>query len=251
MICFQVVLKSSNPALWILSLMDHQHDSEQHLASLVGKRVSCSQHSFRHNRKSFCEVICLVMAVTGGHVMVSYRLRLMIPALMVLALIVFTNYLLIFFSCIGLRTHGSWLKQHHPRELLCIIVLVCVEHVGFALTIGSHHFIFFSKWVYHLIFRVFKCTVSIQKRAGKLDAVQIHLLFKCHMCTSGSKWDRHLCNMDNHCHTAKLHCCVEFGISFPNKCRYGFFKHTSVGSNYLVISIIYLLLQILTNGSMT
>ncbi|XP_051734852.1 uncharacterized protein si:dkey-29d8.3 [Ctenopharyngodon idella] len=56
--------------------------------------------------------------------LVLWDRELMIPALIVLALIAFTNYLLIFFSCIGLRTHGAWLKQHHPKELLCIIVLV-------------------------------------------------------------------------------------------------------------------------------
>ncbi|XP_012683319.2 uncharacterized protein si:dkey-29d8.3 [Clupea harengus] len=48
----------------------------------------------------------------------------MVPALIVLALIVFTNYLLIFFSCRGLSAHGSWLSQHHPKDLWCIRVLV-------------------------------------------------------------------------------------------------------------------------------
>lgn len=56
--------------------------------------------------------------------LVLWERELMIPALMVLALIAFTNYLLIFFSCVGLRTHGSWLKQHHQKDLFCIIVLV-------------------------------------------------------------------------------------------------------------------------------
>ncbi|XP_067309945.1 uncharacterized protein si:dkey-29d8.3 isoform X2 [Pseudorasbora parva] len=56
--------------------------------------------------------------------LVMWERELMIPALMVLALIAFTNYLLVFFSCIGLRTHGSWLKQHHQKDLFCIIVLV-------------------------------------------------------------------------------------------------------------------------------
>lgn len=93
--------------------------------------------------------------------------------------------------------------------------------------------------------------INSNKRAGKLGAVQIHLLFKCYMCTSGSKWYCHLCNMDNHCHTAQLHCCVEYRISFHNKCCYSFFMHTSFGSNYMVIIIIHFLLQIITNGSMT
>ncbi|KAK2868689.1 hypothetical protein Q7C36_000560 [Tachysurus vachellii] len=50
--------------------------------------------------------------------------ELMIPALICLALIAFTSYLLIFFSCVGLRAHGAWLKQNHPTDLCCIYVLV-------------------------------------------------------------------------------------------------------------------------------
>ncbi|KAF7692819.1 uncharacterized protein si:dkey-29d8.3 [Silurus meridionalis] len=50
--------------------------------------------------------------------------ELMIPALICLALIAFTSYLLIFFSCVGLRTHGAWLKHNHPVDLCCIYVLV-------------------------------------------------------------------------------------------------------------------------------
>ncbi|KAI5611203.1 hypothetical protein C0J50_11872, partial [Silurus asotus] len=52
--------------------------------------------------------------------------ELMIPALICLALIAFTSYLLIFFSCVGLRTHGAWLKHNHPVDLCCIYVLVGV-----------------------------------------------------------------------------------------------------------------------------
>ncbi|XP_076149566.1 uncharacterized protein LOC143133659 [Alosa pseudoharengus] len=48
----------------------------------------------------------------------------MSPALIVLALIAFSNYLMIFFSCRGLSAHGSWLSQHHPKDLWCIRVLV-------------------------------------------------------------------------------------------------------------------------------
>ncbi|KAI4874020.1 hypothetical protein NFI96_029909, partial [Prochilodus magdalenae] len=48
----------------------------------------------------------------------------MVPALIVLALIAFTNYLIIFFSCVGLKAHGAWLKQNHPADLWCIRVLV-------------------------------------------------------------------------------------------------------------------------------
>lgn len=56
--------------------------------------------------------------------LVLWDRELMIPALIVLALIAFTNYLLIYFSCVGLRAHGSWLKQHHPKDLFFIVVLV-------------------------------------------------------------------------------------------------------------------------------
>ncbi|KTG34099.1 hypothetical protein cypCar_00005298 [Cyprinus carpio] len=52
------------------------------------------------------------------------RTRLMIPAQIVLALIAFTNYLMIFYSCLGLWAHGSWLKQQHPKDLFCIIALI-------------------------------------------------------------------------------------------------------------------------------
>ncbi|TSO05372.1 hypothetical protein Baya_9495 [Bagarius yarrelli] len=50
--------------------------------------------------------------------------ELMIPALICLALIAFTSYLLIYFSCVGLRAHGAWIKQNHPTELCWIYVLV-------------------------------------------------------------------------------------------------------------------------------
>uniref|UniRef100_A0A8C2D806 Saposin B-type domain-containing protein n=1 Tax=Cyprinus carpio TaxID=7962 RepID=A0A8C2D806_CYPCA len=39
----QIVLKSSNPALGILSLMYHQHDSEQYLADGMPKQQSSSE----------------------------------------------------------------------------------------------------------------------------------------------------------------------------------------------------------------
>ncbi|KAG9278455.1 hypothetical protein AMEX_G6331 [Astyanax mexicanus] len=50
--------------------------------------------------------------------------ELMIPALVVLALIAFTNYFIIYFSCVGLQAHGARLKQNHPADLCCIRVLV-------------------------------------------------------------------------------------------------------------------------------
>ncbi|KAL2097390.1 hypothetical protein ACEWY4_006597 [Coilia grayii] len=48
----------------------------------------------------------------------------MVSALVILALIAFSNYLLIFFSCCGLAAHGSWLQQHYPKDLWCIRILV-------------------------------------------------------------------------------------------------------------------------------
>ncbi|XP_062843930.1 uncharacterized protein si:dkey-29d8.3 [Trichomycterus rosablanca] len=50
--------------------------------------------------------------------------QLMIAALIILALIAFTNYLTIFFSCVGLKKHGAWLKHNHPKDLYCINILV-------------------------------------------------------------------------------------------------------------------------------
>ncbi|XP_051984766.1 uncharacterized protein si:dkey-29d8.3 [Xyrauchen texanus] len=66
----------------------------------------------------------IVNMILNSTWLVLWDRELMIPALIVLALIAFTNYLLILFSCIGLRAHGSWLKQNHPKDLVCIIVLV-------------------------------------------------------------------------------------------------------------------------------
>ncbi|TRY53830.1 hypothetical protein DNTS_002788 [Danionella cerebrum] len=56
--------------------------------------------------------------------LVLWDRELMVAAMIVLALIAFTNFLMIYFSCVGLDAHGSWLKQNHPKEHLCIIVLV-------------------------------------------------------------------------------------------------------------------------------
>lgn len=49
---------------------------------------------------------------------------LMVRALIVLALIAISNYLLIFFSCRGLSAHGNWLHQHHLKDLWGIRVLI-------------------------------------------------------------------------------------------------------------------------------
>lgn len=50
--------------------------------------------------------------------------ELMIPALICLSLIAVTNYLMILFSCLGLRDHGAWLRHNHPIDLSIIQILV-------------------------------------------------------------------------------------------------------------------------------
>ncbi|TRY91978.1 hypothetical protein DNTS_014577 [Danionella cerebrum] len=50
--------------------------------------------------------------------------EVMIAALVFLALIAFTNYLLIIFSCHGLKQHGAWLNKYHKADLWCIRILV-------------------------------------------------------------------------------------------------------------------------------
>ncbi|KAJ8418737.1 hypothetical protein AAFF_G00002360 [Aldrovandia affinis] len=49
---------------------------------------------------------------------------MMIPGLIVLALVAFTNYLMVFFSCYGLHTYGAWLNKYHRVDLWCLRVLV-------------------------------------------------------------------------------------------------------------------------------
>ncbi|KAL7840780.1 hypothetical protein AOLI_G00261030 [Acnodon oligacanthus] len=50
--------------------------------------------------------------------------QMMIAALIMLALIAFTNYLTIFFSCYGLKEYGAWLNKYHTKDLWCIRLLV-------------------------------------------------------------------------------------------------------------------------------
>lgn len=50
--------------------------------------------------------------------------RVMIAALIFLALIAFTNYLMIFLSCYGLKNYGAWLNKNHKVDLWCIRILV-------------------------------------------------------------------------------------------------------------------------------
>ncbi|XP_057178210.1 uncharacterized protein si:ch211-161h7.5 isoform X2 [Triplophysa rosa] len=50
--------------------------------------------------------------------------RVMIAAVIFLALIAFTNYLTIFLSCHGLKEYGAWLNKYHKVDLWCIRILV-------------------------------------------------------------------------------------------------------------------------------
>ncbi|XP_077100763.1 uncharacterized protein LOC143751869 [Siphateles boraxobius] len=48
----------------------------------------------------------------------------MIAGFVFLALIAFTNYLLIIFACHALKQYGSWLNKYHKVDLWCIRILV-------------------------------------------------------------------------------------------------------------------------------
>ncbi|MCI4391561.1 hypothetical protein PGIGA_G00135850 [Pangasianodon gigas] len=50
--------------------------------------------------------------------------EVMIAALIMLALVAFTNYTMIFFSCHGLKEYGEWLNKYHNKDLWCIRILV-------------------------------------------------------------------------------------------------------------------------------
>ncbi|KAF5903615.1 uncharacterized protein DAT39_006696 [Clarias magur] len=49
---------------------------------------------------------------------------LTIAALISLASVAFTNYIMIIFSCRGLKGHGAWLIKYHNKDLWCICILV-------------------------------------------------------------------------------------------------------------------------------
>ncbi|XP_062377580.1 uncharacterized protein LOC134066305 isoform X2 [Sardina pilchardus] len=48
----------------------------------------------------------------------------MIAALVIIALVALTNYIMIFFSCHGLKIYGAWLNKYHKRDLWLIRILV-------------------------------------------------------------------------------------------------------------------------------
>ncbi|XP_017308183.1 uncharacterized protein si:ch211-161h7.5 [Ictalurus punctatus] len=50
--------------------------------------------------------------------------EVMIAALIMLAFVAFTNYMMIFFSCRGLKEYGAWLNKYHNKDLWCIRILV-------------------------------------------------------------------------------------------------------------------------------
>lgn len=86
-------------------------------------------------------------------------------ALAFLILIALTNYIMIFFSCHGLHTYGSWLKKYHKVDL----------------------------WLHHVL-------VSKRSMQVYLHILVLSLLSSTSaMCLTGAEWYRHIRNMDNHC----------------------------------------------------
>lgn len=54
----------------------------------------------------------------------------MIAALIMLAFVAFTNYMMIFFSCRGLKEYGAWLNKYHNKDLWCIRILVKYSEIA-------------------------------------------------------------------------------------------------------------------------
>lgn len=54
----------------------------------------------------------------------------MIAALIMLAFVAFTNYMMIFFSCHGLKEYGAWLNKYHNKDLWCIRILVKYSEIA-------------------------------------------------------------------------------------------------------------------------
>lgn len=50
--------------------------------------------------------------------------RLLLAALIISGLMVLTDYMILFFSCQGLKIYGAWLRKHHNVDLWLIRVLV-------------------------------------------------------------------------------------------------------------------------------
>ena len=50
--------------------------------------------------------------------------RMLLPSFIISALMSLTDYLLLFFSCQGLKVYGAWLQKHSPADLWFLRVLV-------------------------------------------------------------------------------------------------------------------------------
>lgn len=100
----------------------------------------------------------------------------MIAAFVVLALVAFTNYALIFFSCHGLKDYGAWLNKYHKVDLWLVRVMVSQGEL-----------------------LVFHCIVGIGSVVSRLKLLCSIVL--------GSEWHRHLHDMDNNCHLDQPHHC--------------------------------------------
>lgn len=50
--------------------------------------------------------------------------RLMLAALVVLILIVFTNFSALFLVCFAADYYGLWLQSYHRKDLACLRILV-------------------------------------------------------------------------------------------------------------------------------
>ncbi|KAF1373094.1 hypothetical protein PFLUV_G00256750 [Perca fluviatilis] len=50
--------------------------------------------------------------------------ELLLPMLIVSTLMMLTNYMILFFSCHGLKIYGAWLNKHHNTDLWLIRILV-------------------------------------------------------------------------------------------------------------------------------
>ncbi|XP_078147660.1 uncharacterized protein LOC144543507 [Centroberyx gerrardi] len=50
--------------------------------------------------------------------------ELLLPALIISALMTFTDYMVLFFSCHGLKVYGAWLNKYHTIDLWLIRILV-------------------------------------------------------------------------------------------------------------------------------
>ncbi|XP_059901220.1 uncharacterized protein LOC132452557 [Gadus macrocephalus] len=53
-----------------------------------------------------------------------YHQEMLLPSFIISALMSLTDYLLLFFSCQGLKVYGAWLQKHSPADLWFLRVLV-------------------------------------------------------------------------------------------------------------------------------